>query len=117
MKRTLILMASLIIIFTGCTPHQIGNYTAEFSYDPLQYMTFLKKEIQSVENQINTAMSHTVMVGRGDLSAKEAGDAAQSSLSIIKASCSSIDVMRPPDTYVDTRESIENHLENRKGHE
>jgi len=104
MKKILLLLLILALMLAGCTaPQSNGHYSAEFPYDPLQYMTFLKKEIQGIENQLNAAMSHAVLVSRGDIPADQASASAKNSLSIIKAARTSIDVMRPPAKYVDTR--------------
>jgi hypothetical protein len=93
-----------ILILTACTactaPQNDNHYSAEFPYEPLQYMTFLKKEIQSIENQLNSAMSLAVM---GDYTADQAADTAKNSLSIIESAKDSIKVMRPPTEYADTR--------------
>jgi hypothetical protein len=48
-------------------------------------------------------MSHAVLVSRGDYSAEQAASSAKSSFSIIKDAKNSIDVMRPPEMYVETR--------------
>ena len=104
MKRLLLLTLILMFMLAGCTvPQSNGHYTAEFPYEPLQYMVFLKKEIQGIENQVTTAMSHAVLVERGDYSAEQAAASAENSLLNIKAARMSIDVMRPPVKYIDTR--------------
>ena len=105
MKKTFLLIWILILTLTACTaPGNNGHYTAEFPYDPLQYMTFLKKEIQGIENQLTAAMSHAVMVSRGEYPAEEAASNAKNSLDMIKTSRACVDVMRPPGEYIDTRE-------------
>jgi len=91
----------------GCTlPKTDGHYSAEFSYDPQQYMIFLAKEIQGVENQINSAMSLTVMVIRDEYPADRATTGVRESLSVVSAARSGVDVMRPPVEYTDTRERV-----------
>lgn len=119
MKKTLFLFMILMLVLSGCTaPQNNGHYSAEFSYDPLQYMLFLKKEIQGIENQLNAVMSHAVLVARGDYSANQAATSAKNSLALIKEARGSVDMMRPPAKYVETREtaldiiiSIEKNME------
>jgi hypothetical protein len=104
MKRIIILAIGLMILLAGCTaPQGDGHYSAEFPYDPLQYMTFLKKEIQATENQLNAAMSLTVTVIRGEYPADKAAATLKGSKDIVQAVRASVDVMRPSAEYIDTR--------------
>ena len=102
----LLILLALLIVLTSCTALQCGRYTAEFSYDPHQYMLFIRKQIQGVQNQINTAMSHAVLVDRGDFSANQAAISARNSLEMIRESRGSINVKRPPAKYAATRENV-----------
>jgi len=107
MKQLSFLFIICLFLLAGCTvPQDDGHYTAEFPYDPLQYMTFLNKEINVVQNQLNSSVSLTVMVTRGEYPAGQAAESIQESLDVIKAVYTAVDVMRPPVKYVDTRERL-----------
>ena len=103
-----ILAAVLIaVILAGCTPVKSGEqYSAEFPYDPLQYMLFIKKEVSAVANRLSTCAGLAVNVANDHYPADRAAKTTSDGLAVIKQCHESVQIMRPPAEYIEVRESV-----------
>lgn len=79
-------------------------YSAEFSYSPWEYATWLNKEIEVVTNELTTQMILAQSYINGSYPASQAVASAESSLTIINEACAQVTTMRPPRDYTQNRE-------------
>lgn len=111
MKKTKFFLAMffllLLTVTSGCTASQnTESYTAEFPYDPQQYMLFLNKEVQGVTNHLTTCIMAISKSADGDYPPKQALTNIQNCLALVWETQEAVNSMRPPATYADTRNAI-----------
>lgn len=115
MKRICLLLIILVLTGAacGCTAQQNadGRYSAEFAYDPQQYMLFINKELQAPVNQ----MSSVLAALKKETSTETLEQLLCSAETTVSESLQSIRVMRPPAQYTETSERITGYLEEVKG--
>lgn len=100
-KICLILTILFILALCGCTAPQNadGRYSAEFAYDPQQYMLFVNKELQAPINQMSDILSAMGKYEKGEVSQGGLHKLARSSYTTLTDCIRTIDFMRPPEAY------------------
>lgn len=100
-KISVILTLLFILTLCGCTAPQNadGRYSAEFAYDPQQYMLFVNKELQAPINQMSDILSAMGKYEKGEVSQDGLHKLARSSYTMLTDCIRAIDFMRPPEEY------------------
>ena len=113
MKKLCVLLSLLVLIgLCGCTPQRNsdGQYSAEFSYDPQQYMMFVSKQIQAPVNHLSDMMGAIGKYEQGEVSAQGLYYLARSGYETVSESARAIRYMRPPEAYKETAERLTVYL-------
>lgn len=111
MRRIRFLPAILLVLMmtatSGCTvPQNMEPYTAEFPYDPQQYMLFLNKEVQGITNHLMTCIMAVSKSASEEYSAEHALTNIQNCLAMVWEAQEAVKAMRPPTAYTKTKDTI-----------
>ena len=102
-----VLLSLTLMIACGCTASQnTESYTAEFPYDPQQYMLFLNKEVQGITNHLTTCIMAVTKSVNGDYPPEQALTNIHDCLTLLWEAQEAVKSMRPPTAYTNTRDSL-----------
>ena len=118
MRKLLIALILVVFVFSlcGCTPEQNadGRYSAEFAYDPQQYMLFVNKELQAPINHISDILSALGKYKMGEVSEDGLRKLVRSAHSTVSDCSQAIYLMRPPEHYKEEAERLIGYLDDLK---
>ena len=102
-----------LMIAGGCTrSRSVEPYTAEFPYDPQQYMLFLNKEVQGITNNLTTCVMAVTKLANGDYPKDQTLMNIQNCLALLRETQEMVKSMRPPAIYTDTRNTFLSAIQN-----
>ena len=115
-KISLILTILFLLTLCGCTASQNadGKYSAEFPYDPQQYMLFVNKELQAPINQMSDVLSAISKFEKGEVSQDGLHKLVRSTYATLTDSIRTIEFMRPPETYTADAQRVVERLNDLK---
>lgn len=120
MKKAGLVLIALFFATAACSctapQNSNGRYSAEFAYDPQQYMLFINKELQTPLNQMSNILAAIGKFEKGELSRDTLCTLARRGQETVDACRQAIFAMHPPERYTENAEQIAGYLEDIEEH-